>query len=135
MNLSKLWEIVENRWAWCATVLEITKSQTWHCDWITTVFLRHCFSFFFFCKLIWLNQDSNKIPISKTSLLVGAVNIFFLSVLPSLSLPLSLAYLPSPFTVGQVLDIWEVSGTQRWLEYQSMILNSGIWLPIWLSSY
>ena len=28
MNLSKLWEIVEDRGAWCATVHEVTKSWT-----------------------------------------------------------------------------------------------------------
>ena len=28
MNLSKLWEIVEDRGAWCATVHGATKSQT-----------------------------------------------------------------------------------------------------------
>ena len=28
MNLSKLWEIVEDRGAWCATVHGVTKSQT-----------------------------------------------------------------------------------------------------------
>ena len=28
MNLSKLWRIMEDRGAWCATVLEVTKSWT-----------------------------------------------------------------------------------------------------------
>ena len=28
MNLSKLWEIVEDRGAWCAAVHEVAKSQT-----------------------------------------------------------------------------------------------------------
>ena len=28
MNLSKLWEIVEDREAWCATVHEVAKHQT-----------------------------------------------------------------------------------------------------------
>ena len=36
MNLSKLWEIVNNREAWHATVHEVTKSQTWLSDWKTT---------------------------------------------------------------------------------------------------
>ena len=36
MNLSKLWEIVEDRGAWCATVKGVTKSQTRLSDWTTT---------------------------------------------------------------------------------------------------
>ena len=28
MNLSKLWEIVEDRGAWCVAIHEVTKSQT-----------------------------------------------------------------------------------------------------------
>ena len=28
MNLSKVWEIVKNREAWCAAVYGVTKSQT-----------------------------------------------------------------------------------------------------------
>ena len=36
MNLPKLWEIVEDRGAWCATVLEVAKSRTQLSDWTTT---------------------------------------------------------------------------------------------------
>ena len=41
MNLSKLWEIVENRGAWCATVYGVTKSQTRLSDQatVTTIYL------------------------------------------------------------------------------------------------
>ena len=35
-NLSKLWEIVENKGTWCATVLGVAKSQTRLSDWTTT---------------------------------------------------------------------------------------------------
>ena len=37
MNLSKLQETVENRGAWLAAVHGVTKSQTWFCDWTTTI--------------------------------------------------------------------------------------------------
>ena len=36
MNLTKLWERVEDRGAWCAEVHGITKSQTRFSDWTTT---------------------------------------------------------------------------------------------------
>ena len=36
MSLSKLWEMVKVREAWCASVHEITKSQTRLTDWTTT---------------------------------------------------------------------------------------------------
>ena len=37
MNLSKLWEIVEDRGAWGTTVHGVAKSWTWFSDWTTTV--------------------------------------------------------------------------------------------------
>ena len=36
MNLSKLWEIVKDRGAWCAAAHEVTNSQTWLNDCTTT---------------------------------------------------------------------------------------------------
>ena len=37
LNLSKLWEIVEGRGAWCAAVHGVSKSQKWSMDWTTPV--------------------------------------------------------------------------------------------------
>ena len=41
MNLSKLWEIVKDREAWCAAVHGLAKSQTWLRDWRTATPERH----------------------------------------------------------------------------------------------
>ena len=37
MNLSRLWEMVEDREIWCAAVNGVTKSQTWLSNWTTTM--------------------------------------------------------------------------------------------------
>ena len=39
MNLNKLWEIVEDRGTWCATVHRVSKSQTWLSDWTTALII------------------------------------------------------------------------------------------------
>ena len=41
MNLSKPWEIVEDRWAWCVAVHRVEKSQAWLSDWKTSSSLAH----------------------------------------------------------------------------------------------
>ena len=65
MNLSKLWETVEDRGAWHAVVHEVTKSQKWLSDWTTPppniccISYYHLFHQFFFLNLFKSSWSSS----------------------------------------------------------------------------
>ena len=58
MSLSKLWELVIDRGAWCAAVHGVTKSQTWLSDW-TELIHRNCSILLGFTWYrAWVHSDS-----------------------------------------------------------------------------
>ena len=58
MNLSKLWEIMEDRGAWCGSVHGVTKSQTRLRD-RATIQIKDLY-LEYVKKLLWLNNESLK---------------------------------------------------------------------------
>ena len=57
VSLSKLWEIVKDREAWCGAVHRVAKSQT--CDWTTCMLLLYFDIIFnFYLAMILVHKDS-----------------------------------------------------------------------------
>ena len=54
MSLSKIWEMVKNRKAWCAAVCGVVKIQRWLCDWTTTNFDFSCYHALQCCFIVSL---------------------------------------------------------------------------------
>ena len=103
MNLSKLWEMVEARGAWCAAVHGVSESQTWLSDWTTktcsaieTIFrIRSSFILKMFIKkaaifcscICHISYLYNRILL--LDFLIHFIGLFFIFVLVSRSLKIS----------------------------------------------
>ena len=79
MNLSKLWEIVEDRGAWRAAVHGVAKSRKWLNDWTTSTKTKSSFSPNYHrwiqrgfkalaCFNLWLGKSQEHISVSVHSL-------------------------------------------------------------------
>ena len=77
MNLSKLWEMVEDRGAWCAAIHGAANSQTLLSDWTTATILRRPL----FCPPQWGEENISKV-LANFQVFLG--HILWFSKMPNL---------------------------------------------------
>ena len=90
MNLSKLWEIVKDRGAWCAAAHEVTKNRSWLNDW--TAHSTHNRAYY---RNIWIihknKKEKHNLVYHQKAHSVG--NLWYISIKYSSTLSLKYTYI------------------------------------------
>ena len=100
MNLSKLWEMVKDREAWCVAVHGVTKSQTQLSDWTATSFA------LFKCSLNITSCPTKKHPL--------VLSIFYIVFLFVSSEKLHCLWIILYFSSADFSRLWSFTVTFSW---------------------